>query len=218
MAISPPSDIVFDVVNAVDPMNYAEAVDRLRRAAGPTGTDKADFKAAFEGFSRSAPRVLNDGSASLTTRANNQVLYASQPGIEPKGAYQDFEAMVLTTFVETMMPDDTDSVFGSGTAGSVWRSMMSEKIAEQMAGAGGIGIASQLQASEARRMASLDPALAAASTGPASSMTDAAPSEPAAEASAEAEAGTEQTREFGLGDILSAAAARFGVILPGGSK
>ena len=45
------------------------------------------------------------------------------------------------------MPDDATAYFGSGTAGSVWKSMLAQQIAEQMAKHGGIGIANELAAS-----------------------------------------------------------------------
>ena len=52
--------------------------------------------------------------------------------------------MALATMIEAAMPDEAASYFGEGTAGSVWKSMLAEQIAEQMAKAGGIGIAAQL--------------------------------------------------------------------------
>ena len=52
--------------------------------------------------------------------------------------------MTLKTFVEASMPEDATGIFGSGTAGEVWKSMLAEQIANQMARAGGIGIAAQL--------------------------------------------------------------------------
>ena len=61
-------------------------------------------------------------------------------------AYEGFEAVALTTFVQEMLPQQATSVFGSGTAGEVWKSMMAEKIAGEMARAGGIGIAKHLAA------------------------------------------------------------------------
>jgi hypothetical protein len=40
-----------------------------------------------------------------------------------------------------MMPETSESVFGSGISGDFWKSMMSEKIAEQVAERGSMGIA-----------------------------------------------------------------------------
>ena len=57
-----------------------------------------------------------------------------------------FEGMVLQTFIGSILPKDTDSVFGSGLAGDMWRSMLSEKIANVIAERGGVGIANRILA------------------------------------------------------------------------
>ena len=61
--------------------------------------------------------------------------------------------MTLATMIEAAMPDDASSAYGSGTAGSVWKSMMAEQLGKQMAKAGGIGLASQLEARRRRESA-----------------------------------------------------------------
>ena len=53
------------------------------------------------------------------------------------------EAFVLQNFIQSMMPK-SERIFGKGNAGEVWRSMMSEQIAKQVAEAGGVGIARAL--------------------------------------------------------------------------
>ncbi|MFZ4807715.1 MAG: rod-binding protein [Hyphomicrobiaceae bacterium] len=55
-------------------------------------------------------------------------------------AATDFQAVILRTMVEQMLPAKADHVFGSGTAGSVWRSMLAEKIAAQMASRDVLGL------------------------------------------------------------------------------
>jgi Rod binding domain-containing protein len=56
-------------------------------------------------------------------------------------AAQKFESFVLQTFIQEMMPETAEGVYGSGVAGDFWKSMMSEKIAEQVAERGSVGIA-----------------------------------------------------------------------------
>ncbi len=56
-------------------------------------------------------------------------------------AAQKFEAFVLQTFIQEMMPKEAEGVFGSGVAGDFWRSLMAEKVAEQVAERGNLGIA-----------------------------------------------------------------------------
>ncbi len=64
-------------------------------------------------------------------------------------AAQKFEAFVLQTFIQEMMPETQESVFGGGISGDFWKSMMSEKIAEQVAARGGLGIAETIRAGHA---------------------------------------------------------------------
>lgn len=64
-------------------------------------------------------------------------------------AAQKFEAFVLQTFIQEMMPKTPESVFGSGISGDFWKSMMSEKIAEQVAERGSLGIADTIRAGHA---------------------------------------------------------------------
>jgi len=61
-------------------------------------------------------------------------------------AAQKFEAFVLQTFIQEMMPKESEAVYGSGISGDFWKSMMSEKIAEQVAERGSIGIADYVRA------------------------------------------------------------------------
>lgn len=59
----------------------------------------------------------------------------------PDESMKRFEAMVLRTFFENMLPKNTESVYGKGMAGDMWKSMMAEHLADATAEAGGIGIA-----------------------------------------------------------------------------
>jgi len=167
MAISPPSDIVLDVARAADPLRYQEAAQRLtqmRSAAGVGGTSGTAAADAFDALmnesagetAAAAPAAplpllqLPTNPASAVTRlTNSTALTAGTSGPALAGAdaetYRSFEAMVLTNFVQTMLPQNSPAVFGSGSAGQIWRSMLAEQIAKNMADAGGVGIADQLQ-------------------------------------------------------------------------
>lgn len=129
MSISPPSDIVLDVVNAVDPARALQARDRLVNASRSVGesTSTGEF-----------PPVLDE--------IVNVVENAS-PRTVPSGDVRvKFEGMVLQSFIQSILPKDTDSAFGSGLAGDMWRSMLSEKIANVVAEHGGVGIANRILA------------------------------------------------------------------------
>jgi Rod binding domain-containing protein len=56
-------------------------------------------------------------------------------------ANQKFEAVMLRSMAEEMMPKDTSSIYGEGTAGNIWRSLQADLMSQEMAKAGGIGIA-----------------------------------------------------------------------------
>jgi peptidoglycan hydrolase FlgJ len=58
--------------------------------------------------------------------------------------FAQFEALVLQTFIQAMLPKDAESVYGKGLSGDMWQSMLAQKIAEQVARRGGIGIAARL--------------------------------------------------------------------------
>jgi len=43
-----------------------------------------------------------------------------------------------------MLPKDSSNVFGQGTAGDMWRSMLAEQVAQQIAKSGALGLAKRL--------------------------------------------------------------------------
>lgn len=118
MAISPPGDIVLDVARAADPAAVEAARTRLAAHAGRTA-------GSFE--------------ASLSDRSGP----ASAPSSMP-AAFERFEAMVLQTFLQSMLPEDATSVYGEGMAGEMWQSMLAEQLGSVMARRGGIGIADRM--------------------------------------------------------------------------
>lgn len=59
-------------------------------------------------------------------------------------SFKRFEAMVLQTFIQNMLPKDGASVYGKGMAGEMWKSMLAEKVAGVVAERGGIGIADRM--------------------------------------------------------------------------
>lgn len=88
-------------------------------------------------------------NADLTIRSVTEPSALTDPALEFRpgrvhdkaDAAQKFEAFVLQTFIQEMMPKEAEGVFGSGVAGDFWRSLMAEKVAEQVAERGNLGIA-----------------------------------------------------------------------------
>ena len=134
MSISPPSDIVLDVARAADPTRYQVAADRLA---------KMSSTAPAEPFSETLDSLASD-TRSTSIPAPSRPISHTDSSAAARKAYQGFETMTLQTFIEAAMPEDDSAVYGSGTAGSVWKSMLSEQIANQMAKSGGVGIATEL--------------------------------------------------------------------------
>jgi hypothetical protein len=147
MSISPKTDIILDVARAADPVRYHEAAARLTRIAGSAPTRGFDAALKAAGPSRLAAA---SAAPARPIGATWPAIASSSPpkktAAKHAEAYQGFEAVALTSFVQEMMPHQATSVFGTGTAGEIWKSMMAEKIAGEMARAGGIGIAKHLQA------------------------------------------------------------------------
>jgi flagellar protein FlgJ len=125
LAISPPSDIVLDVARAAEPATLETARARL---ASRTAAAAAGLGETFSvGDLRNSP-LAGDASVDEAT---------------PK-SYVDFEAMVLQSFVQSMMPKEAEDVYGGGIAGDMWKSMMSQQLGTVIADRGGIGIADSL--------------------------------------------------------------------------
>jgi peptidoglycan hydrolase FlgJ len=70
------------------------------------------------------------------------------------GAPEEFEAFVMQSFIQEMLPKGADNVFGKGIAGDIWRSMLAEKLAYEVAARGDLGIA-QAVAQDAKQPATV---------------------------------------------------------------
>jgi Rod binding domain-containing protein len=109
----------------------------------------ADFAAAMDAEVSKAAAAA-DQSAAKVTEAQSGVVNGPPVQVIKKPAaddvYRKFEAFILQTFVETMLPKNSEELFGKGTAGGVWKSMLAEQLGSQLAKGNGIGIAKQLAA------------------------------------------------------------------------
>ncbi|WP_167514841.1 rod-binding protein [Mesorhizobium intechi] len=137
MAISPPSDIIMDVARAADPMDIEAARAALtRRAGGAAGAFSVDAPASLD-------TAASVDAGSILSRATADKAAATA---DPAKKFKKFEAMVLQTFIQNMLPKDTEGVYGTGLAGDMWKSQLAERVADVMAERGGIGIAKSLLA------------------------------------------------------------------------
>ena len=124
MAVATAGDLILDVVRAADPAAAEAARTRLASFAAKAGQARAG-EARFE-----VAGARSEGSAPAE-RATPE-------------SFARFEAMVLQTFIQTMLPKDTESVYGEGFAGEMWQSMLAEQLGTAMAKRGGIGIADRI--------------------------------------------------------------------------
>jgi len=140
VAINPPSDIVLDVARAADPEAYRAAVDRLARLRAAAPSDQVFMLPAVQ--PPTAPNTTAPGPEASVDRSLSAPRSADRRArLDP---YGQFEAFVLQNFLESMLPKEATNVFGKGSAGEFWRSMLAEKLGGELARSGQIGIAQRL--------------------------------------------------------------------------
>lgn len=153
MSISPPTDLIVDVMRQADPGKVREASERLAaigRSAPPAaaGDDfRAHVKKAILEATGEQGRAGQQGpvQAPLSMAQDGHARVHMREKMSPG---EQLEAFVLTGLIESMMPKDAESVFGSGTAGSYWRSVLAQKLAAELTMAGGVGLRDQLRLRE----------------------------------------------------------------------
>lgn len=144
MAINPPSDIVLDVLNAADPGRAEAVAQRLNALAGASpASAAADFAKALDAARQSSAGALAGGVGMADARIKLLKKDAATAQ-KAKNAQIEFEATLLNNLVGDMLPKDAAGVFGQGAAGDVWRSMLGDQIAHQIAKSGELGIAKRL--------------------------------------------------------------------------
>jgi peptidoglycan hydrolase FlgJ len=156
MIVTSTPDLVLDVLQAADPVTQRAATAKLDalEVSGDEFGATLDMQA---GGAAASSSVADDPSSAKTTQVEQgapvnasapvRVINATSPG----DVYRKFEAFVLQVFVETMLPKQAEDLFGKGTAGDIWRSMMAEQLGNQLAKGKGIGIAGQLAGAHSTR-------------------------------------------------------------------
>lgn len=154
MIVTPTPDLVLDVLQAADPVAQRAATAKL----DVSKTGASDFGATFEsqvGGAAASASVVDNQSSANTTQVDPGLFAAAPARVinapSSSDVYRKFEAFVLQVFVDTMLPKGAQDIFGKGTAGDVWRSMMAEQLGNQLAQGKGIGIAKQLASTHSAR-------------------------------------------------------------------
>jgi peptidoglycan hydrolase FlgJ len=140
MSFNPRSDVVLEVLNAADPTRARLAAERLEALGA--NAPQADFAADLDRAAASSS-AASASSAGLADARSALAATAAAPDAASR-AKVEFEAMLVNSFVGEMLPKDTGSVFGEGTAGDIWRSMLSEQISRQIAKSGALGLSRRL--------------------------------------------------------------------------
>jgi Rod binding domain-containing protein len=126
MAISLATDIVLDVIKAAEPTAAEAARTRLQEIS-----------------------VAGKVSEPFSTHLSASV--AGPPEQSPDAdAYKKFESLVLGSFIQNMLPEQTESVYGGGLSGDMWKSILAQHLGDALAENGGIGIANRLLADHYR--------------------------------------------------------------------
>lgn len=146
MIVTATPDLVLDVLEAADPVTQRAATAKLDALK----SSDADFAATMDAEASKAEAAAADQSATKVSDAQSSAVNGPPVRVIKAPAsgevYRKFEAFILQTFVETMLPKESEEVFGKGTAGGVWKSMLAEQLGNQLAKGKGIGIAERLAA------------------------------------------------------------------------
>ena len=144
MSIAPPSDIILDVAQAADPQRLQAATSKLAKMATGSATVPDDFSTLLTQAGGGTP------STPVAPALRNSTL-ASTPArvvTEPTSPYRKFEAVLLQTFVQEILPKD-EQLFGDAASADISRSMMAEQLANQLAKSDRIGIARMIEKAHA---------------------------------------------------------------------
>lgn len=145
MAIKPSSDIVLDVLKAADPAR-AQAVAQRLSALGTGGVDEAqDFSRILDAVGQPAAPDP-DIKANAANMRDRLAALNGDMAKDDKAARTEveFEASILKPFVDAILPKNETDVYGQGSAGDIWKSMLADQIAKQIAKSGAFGVAKDL--------------------------------------------------------------------------
>jgi len=171
MGFNPSTDVILDVLNAADPSRASLAAERLAAlAAGKT--PPADFSATLD---RADAAVRQNQAAGLVDARSHLAQAAGAPDKTAR-VKTEFEAMALGPFVNEILPKETSGLFGGGAAGDMWRSMLADEIARQIAKSGALGLSRRLFATHGLTVTQAQAALAVEKSAQTSANVLSAPS------------------------------------------
>ncbi|NKJ05274.1 MULTISPECIES: rod-binding protein [Rhizobium] len=144
MAISPPSDLVLDVVKAANPTDVEAAQAKL--AANKAAFAATSLAENGNGFGATFDALNSAATQAGLSNANTHTGPTKVPQV-----YRKFEAMMLQNFVKNMLPS-SETLYGKGSAGEIWKGMMAEQLGNTIAKNGGVGIAEKMYQEQVTKM------------------------------------------------------------------
>ncbi|WP_084705028.1 rod-binding protein [Beijerinckia mobilis] len=127
LSIQPPSDIVLDVANAAGAPSSSPLFDRLRSASAIPSTEKASFSTLMEDVAAGDKR-----SSSILPLFSPQPKFEAHTGDTKTKVFKDLEAVLLRNFIESMLPKDMSDIYGHGSAGDMWKSMLADQLSKEL--------------------------------------------------------------------------------------
>lgn len=147
LSIQTATDLILDVVRAADPA-VAQKAEAMLEAASVRKSEAAARTPAFERqlLASSDPSALPLAKVLDAIEARTESGAGAQMVDKTEETYRKFEAMILQKFIGSMLPQDSEELYGKGTAGEIWKGMMAEQLGAVLAKGGGIGIADRMLA------------------------------------------------------------------------
>jgi flagellar protein FlgJ len=147
LSIQTATDIILDVVRAADPA-VAQKAEAMLQAASIRKSDQAAATPAFQHQLLASADLEDLRASTLTVSGDDKKLES----------YRRFEAMMLQNFIGSMLPKDSEELYGKGTSGEIWKGMMAEQLGNALARGGGIGIADRLMGNSLDAVVKPEPA------------------------------------------------------------
>ncbi len=144
MSILPPTDLVTEVAQAADPSRLRAAMTRLADLSRSRLGPESQFSSLLAGDVARTSSPSIDGRPAGPYSATRIPSLSVQNGAEIRNSAsnpaKDFEAFIIQSCLQTILPKEEQGFFGQGTGGGIWRSMLAEQLANQISKAGGIGL------------------------------------------------------------------------------
>lgn len=145
MSIFPATDLISDVANSADSRRLAAGLQRLRNLSMSVA-DKTSISqpisTARQGGKEEVSRAIRfEAVVRLEKPPTNNIQNIQR---DPKSgnavAARKFEAFILQTWLETLLPKTEGGSFGTDGSANIWRSMMAEQLGMQLARSDVIGL------------------------------------------------------------------------------